>query len=137
MSRTKKTLADIEHARRKKVPRMGRPPSFKNVQELRNKAEAYFAKCEKKKLPPEKASLCLALGISRETYSKYRKEPDFTDTIKECDSLIQSWWVRRLSGQAATGAIFYLKNAFKEDFKDKYEGDMHHKGSIIYLPGKK
>jgi hypothetical protein len=133
----KKTLADIELARRKAIPKNGRPPAFSDAEQLKNKAEAYFAHCDKKRLPPEKAGLCLALGITRETYSQYRKKEEFSDTIKRCDALIQQWWVRRLSGQAATGAIFYLKNAFKEEFKDKYEGDVHHKGSIIYLPQKK
>jgi len=31
--------------------------------------------------------------------------------------------VQRLGGTTPTGAIFYLKNAFKDDYKDRHETD--------------
>jgi hypothetical protein len=62
------------------------------------------------------------LRISRDTYSEYRKK--FPDTIKAANDWIENAWVQRLSTTAPTGAIFYLKNAFKEDYRDRTETDV-------------
>lgn len=118
----------------------GRPKSFNSPQEMAQKALEFFDECTKSRHLPEKAGLCLALGISRETYSEYKNKPEYSDTIKGFNSYIESCWVRRLNGQGATGAIFYLKNAFKEDFKDRIESDVTSGGEkiqgIVYLPQK-
>lgn len=118
----------------------GRPPKFTKSLDLQTKANTYFELCEENKQLPEKAGLCLALRISRDTYSEYRKKPEFADTIKGIDLYIESAWVRRLNSNAPTGAIFYLKNAFKEEYRDRYENDLTSGGdklqTIVYLPAK-
>lgn len=101
---------------------MGRHAKYESAEAINKVTDKYFALCKKEKEQPEKAGLCLALGISRDTYSEYRKK--YPDTIKAIDMYIESCWVKRLNAQAPTGAIFYLKNAFKEDFKDRTESDL-------------
>ena len=108
----------------------GRPPKYNSSEELIAKAQTYFAICEKSHELPEKAGLCLALGITRETYSQYRKG-EFSDAIKRLDLYIESNWARRLASSAATGAIFYLKNAFSADYRDRTETDLTSKGEKI------
>lgn len=112
-----------------KQKRMGRPPKYESGEEIWVKADEFFRLCDSTKQMPEKAGLCLFLAISRDTYSEYRK--NFPDTIKAIDNYIESAWVRRLAGQSPTGAIFYLKNAFKEHFKDRNETDITTQGEKI------
>lgn len=116
----------------KEKPTMGRPPKYSKAEDLVSAANKYFEKCDLARQLPEKAGLCLALGITRETYSQYKKG-DFSDAIKGFELYIESNWVRRLGGQAATGAIFYLKNAFRDDFKDRNETDVTSGGKPIPL----
>lgn len=73
---------------------------------------------------PNKAGLLLHLGFSRETLSNYREKPDFIDTIRWAEAQIENAWIQQLAGPGATGPIFYLKNAFKEHYKDKHETDV-------------
>ncbi len=117
---------------------MPRPPKYSNSDTLEEKILVYFEKCIEKKEIPNKAGLCLFLGISRDTYSEYRKK--FPDTIKGADTSIENAWVQRLAGNSPTGAIFYLKNAYKEHYKDRNETDLTSGGdklqTIIYLPAK-
>src|SRR4051812_37925427 len=103
----------------KKYPTAGQPPKYKSTKELVDRMQEFFAICDKARQLPEKAGLCIYLGISRETYSQYLKK--YPDAIRYANDYIESNWVRRLAGQSATGAIFYLKNAFKEDYKDRTE----------------
>lgn len=109
----------------------GRPPKFASPEDLWEQAWMYFKICTKARVLPEKAGLCFTLNISRDTYSEYRKKKEFTDTIKRIDQYIESNWVRRLASQAATGAIFYLKNAFRAEFRDRTDMDVTSGGEKI------
>ena len=64
----------------------------------------------------------MELDISRPVYADYKKK--FPDTIKRAENIIENAWVQRLSGNAATGAIFYLKNAFHLYYRDRRETDI-------------
>ncbi len=107
----------------------GRPPKYKTELEMALKISDYFGKCDEKRELPNKAGLCLFLGITRESYGDYKER--FPDTIKGADSTIENAWVQRLGGNSPTGAIFYLKNAFKEHYKDKHETDLTSKGEKV------
>src|ERR1035437_4693897 len=61
-------------AKATKEKRNGRPPKYESDELLIAKAQEYFALCDKNRQLPEKAGLCLALGISRETYSQYKND---------------------------------------------------------------
>lgn len=101
--------------------------AFESEEQLQESIMAYFQYCYFKEngkqrvqeIIPNKAGLCLYLNISRETYSQYRKR--YPDAIKNADGFIENAWIQRLKTNAPTGAIFYLKNAFKEIYKDKHE----------------
>jgi hypothetical protein len=108
----------------------GRPPKYKTADDLIAIAHRYFDICDKNRQLPEKAGLCLYLGITRETYNQYRKG-NFSDAIKQFDLFIESNWVRRLSSNAPTGAIFYLKNAFSADYRDRTETDVTSGGEKV------
>lgn len=92
---------------------------FKSEKELRDAIGKYFEKCDKDKKIPSKAGLRVHLDMIKETYSDYKKR--YPHPIKKAENLIEEAWVQRLNGMAATGAIFYLKNAFFEDYKDRKE----------------
>lgn len=105
-----------------KTNKAGQPPKYRTEEALRDKIEEYFNLCRQSRDLPEKAGLCLYLGITRETLSQYRNHK-YPDAVKSADLYIESCWVKRLSQAAPVGAIFYLKNAFKEEYKDKQEID--------------
>lgn len=107
----------------------GQPPKYKSAKLLRERIDEFFELCDDKRQLPEKAGLCVFLDISRDTYSEYRKK--YPDTIRYADGYIESNWVRRLGGQSATGAIFYLKNAF--DYRDKTETELSGNLSLVEL----
>jgi DNA-packaging protein gp3 len=107
----------------------GRPPKYSSEQVLVKAVDAYFDGCKEKMLMPSKAGICYALNLSRDTYNEYKKR--FPDTLKQVENYIEAAWVQRLAGTAATGAIFYLKNAFKEDYRDRTETDVTSKGEKI------
>lgn len=89
----------------------------------------YLEDCVNKTVIPNKAGLRLHLDISRDTYSEYRKK--HPDAIRVADTAIESAWVQRLTSTGATGAIFYLKNAFREDYSDRTETDITTGGEKI------
>jgi hypothetical protein len=101
---------------------MARPPKYKSEDVFNTAVNAYFKMCDEKHLMPNKAGLCYELDISRDTYNEYKKR--FPDALKRLESYIETAWVQRLAANAATGAIFYLKNAFKDDYRDRTETDI-------------
>lgn len=111
----------------------GRPPKYDDESVLSSIIEAYFQLCDKNKQLPSKAGLRYALDISRDTYNEYKKDR-FPDTIKRAEDFMEQAWVNRLNSQSPTGAIFYLKNAFKDDYRDKHETDVTTNGKELSQP---
>lgn len=107
----------------------GRPPKYESAAQLGEQIKLYFDSCEKSRTMPNKAGLCVWLHISRDTYNEYKKK--FPDILKATEHYIENAWVQRLAGNAPTGAIFYLKNAFKDDYREKQEIDHTSKGERI------
>ena len=99
----------------------GRPPSYDAPDRMVKEIEAYVDNCTKERQMPNKAGLCIWLGIHKDTYNEYKKKPGFSDAIKGAEMWIENAWVQRLSSNAPTGAIFYLKNAFSMDYRDRQE----------------
>lgn len=101
--------------------KMGRPVAFETPEDFAKLAKEYFKdlyRISGKYSMPTKAGLLIQLGISRETYNDYKKKPEFSDTIKGVEKFIELSWNERLSAPVqASGAIFYLKNAF--GYKDQ------------------
>ena len=100
---------------------MGRPPKFKTPDELREKIENFFIQCIEKKKVPTKGGLAIALDTTRETLGDYEKKKDYSDALKSAYLFIEENWVQKLAGSNVAGTIFYLKNAFKDNWRDKQE----------------
>lgn len=107
----------------------GRPPKFKTEEELNKAIDIYFKKAQEEGGISNKAGLFHWLDIDRSTWFAYSKK--YPNTIRNANMWIESVWVTRLAGTGATGAIFYLKNAFKEDYKDRTETDITSGGKKI------
>ena len=70
---------------------------------------------------PTKSGLLLALDLSRQAWDEYKDRIEFGDTIKRAELTIEEAWVQRLAGNNVAGTIFYLKNAFKEHYRDNHD----------------
>lgn len=109
----------------------GGQAKFETEQAFKDKCLEYFEKCAQEKSIPSKAGLRVHLDIDKSTYSDYKKR--FPQPLKKAEDIIESEWVKRLSGVAATGAIFYLKNAFFEDYRDRKETDLTSGGKPLMI----
>ena len=100
---------------------VGRPRSFKSVEEVEEKINAYFNYCEEKEKPYTMSGLSYYLGIDRKTLLNYSKNEEYFHTIKKARDKVQMQLEENaLSNKAnPTFTIFNLKNNF--DWKDKIE----------------
>lgn len=111
---------------------VGRQPDY--TPEAFNLAVQLYFK-ELKKLPT-KAGLLFHLDISRETWRNYKNKGGiYLDTIRWAEAQIEDAWLQQLAGPGATGPIFYLKNAFKEEYKDRQETDITSAGEKLQITG--
>lgn len=106
-------------------------------EELQIRLDDYFKSCDDNKKLPNKAGVCVDLDITRETYREWKKNKvkGLSDTLKKAEMKIEEAWVQRLNHNAPTGAIFYLKNAFKDDYKDRVDQDITSGGLPIPILG--
>lgn len=110
----------------------GRPPKYADAESLSKKVKLYLGRCIEDRSMPNKAGFCVFADISRDTYNEYKKK--FPDAIKGFEARVEDAWVQRLGGNSPTGAIFYLKNAFKEDYREKQEVDHTTNGKDLPAP---
>ena len=112
---------------------MGRPLRYNKKEEIQTIFEKYLETCIEKKQILTKAGFLYHLDMSRESYREYKEKEEFVDTLKRIEFLIENAWLQRLTESGATGAIFYLKNAFKEEYKDRNETDITSGGKPLPL----
>ncbi|CCD89831.1 protein of unknown function [Bradyrhizobium sp. ORS 285] len=103
-------------------PRRGRPPIYEKEEDFTAMFFEYVDRCKETKEMPNKAGMRYFLRISADTWNVYREK--FPEAHKEAEDFIEQAWVQRLAGTTPTGAIFYLKNAFWQDYKDSHQGDL-------------
>ena len=133
---------------------VGRPPMYKNKEEMQEKIEAYFKSCEGELLkdndekpimdkfnqpnligakPPTITGLALALGFaSRQALLNYQEKDEFNDTITRAKSRVEQYAEERLFDRdGANGAKFSLANNF-EGWKEKQsiEADVNSETTI-------
>ena len=110
--------------------KVGRPPKFKNKEEMQEKIESYFEECKKEKRPITFTGLAYSIGLSRQALFDYKEKDEFLDTIKKARDYVEMTLEERLIGTSgvATGIIFNLKNNY--DWKDKQEIDADVKTEI-------
>lgn len=121
--------------------KVGRPPAYKNKEEIIEKIEAYFEECKGEVLfdregrpvldkngepiiyntrPLTVTGLALALGFnSRTTLLNYQGKPEFMDTIMRAKAQVERYAEERLFDKdGANGAKFSLANNF-EGWKER------------------
>ena len=126
-----------------KKPALGRPPKYKNKEEMQSKIDEYFELCKGKVLkdddgkvilnkygqpiiieekPQTVTGLALALGFtSRQALLNYEGKKEFLDTITRAKSRVEQYAEERLFDKdGANGAKFSLTNNFK-GWNDKTE----------------
>ena len=101
----------------------GRPPIFDNPEQMQEAIDAYFAECAADEVPITVSGLAYALGMTTESLRYYGEKDAFSATVKRAKQKAElSIEQRLLTGQAAAGAIFNLKNNF--GWKDKQEHEL-------------
>lgn len=120
----------------------GRPPAYTNAEEIQEKIDAYFKKCEGEPLvidgvvatdkygepimvgkrPLTVTGLALALGFnSRTSLLNYQDKPEFMNTIMRAKAEVERYAEERLFDKdGANGAKFSLANNF-EGWKEKQQ----------------
>ena len=97
----------------------GRPPKFKNPEEMMDLIEEYINSGEVLTV----TGLALRLGFaSRQSIYDYEKIKEFSYIVKRGLLLVENGYEKRLHGTTPTGAIFAMKNM---GWKDKQELDLH------------
>ena len=130
----------------KKNAVVGRPPKYKNCEEIQMKIDDYFKECEGKVLlddkkhavtdkygnpiivgakPPTVTGLALALGFAtRKSLLEYQGKKEFVNTITRAKTRIEQYAEERLFDRdGAAGAKFSLANNFS-GWKEKQEVDV-------------
>lgn len=125
--------------------KVGRPPTYKTVEEIQEKIDQYFAQCEGAekvdadgnvltdkygkpimfgRKPLTITGLALALGFtSRQALLNYQAKAEFVDTITRAKTRIEQYAEERLFDKdGANGAKFSLANNF-EGWKEKQQID--------------
>ena len=96
----------------------GRPLKFKNVEELQEKIDAYFASCDEEEEPITITGLALALDTTREILCDYEERDEFSNAIKKAKLRVQHAYEKRLVKRGNGGDIFALKNFGWKDTKE-------------------
>lgn len=118
----------------------GRPPKFKNVEEMQSAIDEYFDHCDNRIMqvyskaqdavieiikpePYTIEGLCLTLDMSRQSLLDYQKKDEFIDAIKKAKMKVQKSIVLNSIENQPAGAIFNLKNNFGYRDKQEISGD--------------
>lgn len=133
---------------------VGRPPKYKNKEEIQEKVEQYFKECEGTMLkdndgntvfnkfgnpvifgekPPTITGLALALGFTnRQSLLNYQAKKEFVDTITCAKSRVEKYTEERLfDREGSNGAQFSLRNNFNGWAADKKEDETQGRITIV------
>ena len=97
---------------------MGRPPKFESPEQLQELIDNYFNSPD---CDYTITGLILECGCLRETWSEYKKKPEYSDTIKRASAEVERAYEARLQSTTPTGSIFALKNM---GWRDQQEVDI-------------
>lgn len=80
-----------------------------SVDTFSEKADKYFANTDP--MDYTLTGLLLELGISKNTFYKYRDDDNYTDLVEKCQLIIENKYEKALMIKSCcTGALFALKN---------------------------
>lgn len=104
----------------KKDPR-GKKRIFSDGNVLFNKFLAYIEHCHEIEYLPNVAGFCRYCDINRDTY--YEQKNFYPDTIQKIEGILED---EALNSRAVndTMKIFYMKNKFSNDYRDRHEVDV-------------
>ncbi|MCX7589707.1 MAG: DNA-packaging protein [Patescibacteria group bacterium] len=88
---------------------------------FKNKMFEYLEYCQKNNKLPTIAGFVNYVEISRPTYRKLKQKNGYKKAIEFFENLVEDTWVQALVRKNPTGAMFYLKNSFREFYSDTYE----------------
>lgn len=88
----------------------GRPPLFKNKEELQEKLDAYKKYLMETGKPPTIAGLAYYTGIDRQTIYNYSEKDEFFGTIKEFRNFVMMNYEELAIDKGNGGIVFLLKN---------------------------
>lgn len=95
----------------------GQPRAFETEEIFKAKFIEYIEDCNSKDKLPNVAGFCAFNWITRETF--YAQKNYYSDTYKKIQELLED---SALNANIAPAVkIFYLKNKFKDSYKDKQE----------------
>jgi hypothetical protein len=107
----------------------GRPPLFKDPEEMQEKINEYIDECEENKVPYTITGLCYYLGFtSRQSFYDYEKNSKFSYTVKRARLFIENSYELSLRINGRSGDIFALKNF---GWTDKSE--IEHSGKTTHV----
>lgn len=90
-----------------------------DIQTFEDETVRYLKTCQRKGKFPNRAGLCTALNIRREDFFNMCKESGARGAIlARFKEACEDAWVQRLGVNASQGAVFFLKNTFREDYND-------------------
>lgn len=79
------------------------------------------------------------IGVARSTINEWMEHfPEFSEAVKVAKAKCAAWWEARGRSLAtvggapgqATAVIFGLKNMAADDWRDRQEHDLNHKGGV-------
>ncbi|MBQ6945372.1 MAG: hypothetical protein IJN43_13750 [Ruminococcus sp.] len=138
----------------KEKKKVGCPPMYKTVEQMKEKIEEYFELCEGEPYfdeegkpfftdkgviiykvqpkPPTVTGLALALGFaSRQALLNYQGKDEFNDTITRAKSRVEEYAETRLfDKEGSNGAKFSLANNF-EGWREKQSLDLEGMKQVI------
>ena len=90
----------------------GRPPKFKNPEELQAIVNSYIENTRQEDTIPTLNGLSLFANVNRDTIAEYQNKPEFTEVIKKVTYTAEKILTAKLTktGNATAGVIFALKN---------------------------
>lgn len=91
---------------------------FTNSTELRTAFTVYKDRCDEEGVMRTIPGLCRFLDISREEYLNFKRSEEYQKDFEQVELSMEDEWLQKLRNSNNSGAIFYLKNAYREHYKE-------------------
>ncbi len=101
----------------------GRPRAYSDHREFEYECRKYLAMLKWE--APTIEGITIAIGISRDTWERYRKEKgEFGQIVNYVERWITKWWINCASKAGrSNGAIFYISNFRPSEYKQRGAGE--------------